>query len=94
MVAPVLLRGVYWFGLLIILIAVISTLFSDQPAFGMPLALIAAAITLLFWRLFCELLILFFNIHARLTEIRDLLDTRQTRIESRKPITSTSIENP
>lgn len=96
LIAPFLIKIIYWIGLIAILSAGLGTLFtgSDSAPFGVPLTIIAMFITLLLWRLFCELLILAFNIYIRLTEIRDLLAVRQARVDARKPISITSLKGP
>jgi len=40
------------------------------------------------WRLMCELLILAFNIYARLVEIRNLLSSRQERMDAYRKMPS------
>lgn len=96
MIAPFLIKAIYWIGLIAILSAGLGTLFtgSTSAPFGVPLTIIAMFITLLLWRLFSELLILAFNIYIRLTEIRDLLAVRQARVDARKPIGITSLKGP
>ena len=96
LIAPFLIKFIYWIGLIAILSAGLGTLFtgSTSAPFGVPLTIIAMFITLLLWRLFCELLILAFNIYIRLTEIRDLLAVRQARVDARKPVGITSLKGP
>ena len=55
---------------------------------GVLLALVATVLSLLLWRLMCELLILAFNIYARLVEIRNLLSSRQERMDAYRKMPS------
>ena len=94
LIAPFLIKAIYWAGLIAILSAGLGNLFSgDSAQLGAPLTIIGTLLVLLLWRLFNELLILVFNIYARLTEIRDLLAQRQARVEShRKPASISSLK--
>ncbi|GGB97871.1 hypothetical protein GCM10007205_03950 [Oxalicibacterium flavum] len=98
LIAPFLIKAIYWLGIVVILSAGFGSLFAGQdggPRIGVPLTVIGVLLTLLLWRLFSELLILAFNLHARLTEIRDLLTLRQTRVEShRKAANAPSLKSP
>ena len=96
MIAPFLIKAIYWVGMVAILSAGLGNLFGgDSAQIGAPLTIIAMLLTLLLWRLFSELLILAFNIYARLTEIRDLLTQRQARVElHRKPASISSLKSP
>lgn len=96
LIAPFLIKAIYWVGLIAILSAGFGNLFGgDGAQIGTPLTIIAMLLTLLLWRLFSELLILAFNIYARLIEIRDLLAQRQARVDShRKPASISSLKSP
>lgn len=74
LIAPVLIKLIYWVGIVAILIAGATSLVNTVDGIGrMLLTLAALLFSLLIWRLFSELLILAFNIYERLVEIRDLL---------------------
>lgn len=75
LIAPVLIKLIYWIGLVVILIAgVASFINTSGGGLGrMLLTMIALLLSLLIWRLVSELWILAFNIYERLVEIRDLM---------------------
>jgi hypothetical protein len=74
LIAPVLIKLIYWVGIIVILTAGATSLVNTVDGIGrMLLTLVALLFSLLIWRLFSELLILAFNIYERLVEIRDLL---------------------
>jgi hypothetical protein len=80
LIAPVLIKLIYWAGIVVILIAG-ATGFVNASGDGigrMLLTLVALLLSLLIWRLVSELWILAFNIYERLVEIRDLM-ARQTQ---------------
>lgn len=81
LIAPFLIKLIYWIGIVVILSAGVGSLFASiEPDTGnarVPLTIVATIMTLLLWRLLSELMILAFNIYARLIEIRDLLSHRQ-----------------
>jgi len=92
-IAPFLIKLIYWVGVLIIVSAGIGGFFAtfempERGIGGVLLALIATVLSLLFWRLMCELLILAFNIYARLVEIRNLLSSRQERMDAYRKMPS------
>ena len=74
MIAPVLIRMIYWVGMIAICIAGAVSFYNAGPTLGrLFLTLVALLLSLLIWRLVSELWILAFNIYQRLVEIRDLL---------------------
>ena len=82
LIAPVLIKLIYWVGMVAILIAGVAGFFNGDGSLGrILLTLIALLFSLLIWRLLSELLILAFNIYERLVEIRDLL-SRQSQIST------------
>jgi hypothetical protein len=79
LIAPILIKLMYWVGMVAILIAGVAGFFNGDGGPGrILLTLIALLFSLLIWRLLNELLILAFNIYERLVEIRDLL-SRQSQ---------------
>jgi hypothetical protein len=81
LIAPYLIKLIYWLGLLLIVVAGIMSYFSNGESGGVGRILLALGgmlLALLIWRLLSELLILAFNIYERLVEIRDLL-SRQSQ---------------
>ena len=92
-IAPFLIKLIYWVGVLIIVSAGIGGFFAifDLSSRGLGSVLqtlIATVLSLLLWRLLCELLILAFNIYARLVEIRNLLSSRQERMDAYRKVPS------
>ena len=85
MVAPRVLKIIYWLCLVgIAIMALISFVgalamlqYSVSSALGtMLLAIIGLAFGALLWRVMIEIYTVFFNIHDRVTEIRNLLRDR------------------
>ena len=67
MVTPSIISIVYWIGIVLIVLGTLSTIFGGFVAFlG---GLIAGAIGLIFWRVWCEVMIILFRIHGDLAQI-------------------------
>lgn len=88
MIAPRILKIVYWIGLVgITIMALVSFVgalgmlqYSVSGALGtMVIAVIGLAFGTLVWRVLIEMYTVFFNIHDRVTEIRDALRDRNAR---------------
>ncbi|MES2095447.1 MAG: DUF4282 domain-containing protein [Pseudomonadota bacterium] len=82
MIGPVLIKIMYFIGLIGIAIAGLFMLFAGvmalgyQPAYGLLMILlspIAVIIYALVWRFACEMWILMFKVYDRLGEIKDKL---------------------
>lgn len=82
MVAPVVLKIVYWIGLVGIALyllfalglAVTSMSYSPLTGLGMIIgSLIGACFAVLMWRVMIEVYMVLFGIHQRLGEVRDLM---------------------
>lgn len=80
MIASTLIKVFYWIGLVLIalgvLFAMLGSLVGMGSSFltglgGFIIAPIIGLIGLIFWRLYCELIIVIFGIYDRLGEIRD-----------------------
>jgi uncharacterized membrane protein YvbJ len=70
MITPTIMKAVYVIGSVIIFIIMLVGMF--QGGAGMFfLSLLMGIIGLVFFRILCEQMILFFSIHSKLTEIRD-----------------------
>lgn len=87
MVAPRVLKVIYWLGLIgIALTALISLLgglammqYSFATGLGtVLLSLLALALGGLMWRVIIEIYTVFFNIHDRVTEIRNIMRDRSS----------------
>lgn len=91
LIAPFLIRLIYWVGFVAIISAGCGILFNSLDA-SVPgsarisLTIGATLLSLLLWRLLSEMLVLAFNLHARLIEIRDLLSHRQEVTEEEQPV--------
>ena len=80
MIAPSLIRFIYFAGLVCIAISAVVMLFGGLGAMrysflsGVGTLIMAGVVLVLgtvMWRFYCELMILLFRIYDRLTEIRD-----------------------
>ena len=81
LIAPLLIKLIYWIGLVAIISAGIGILFSSANSENGPGALMvfgSTILALLVWRLLNELLILMFNIYEKLVDIRNLLSTARS----------------
>lgn len=79
LITPTVIRIVYWIGLVVIVLASLFSFFQMISVDGLYalLTLVGMVLGLLFWRVFCESVIVAFNMLARLTEIRDSLTGRR-----------------
>src|SRR5580700_3387676 len=83
MITPVIITALFYFGVVVLLILGlvtgirgIATILDKQIAYGAVLligALVGTAIWLLMWRILCEIIILSFQILAKLRDIHDEL---------------------
>lgn len=86
LIAPFLIRLIYWVGFIAIIGAACGILFNSpdtsvSDSARISLTIGATLLSLLLWRLLSEMLVLAFNLHSRLIEIRDLLSHRQDMAE-------------
>ncbi|MEA5445007.1 DUF4282 domain-containing protein [Gammaproteobacteria bacterium AB-CW1] len=66
MITPAFIQIIFWIGVIGI---VLGGLFAtSQSVLG---GLVAIVVGLLVWRIYCELMLILFKIHERLTEISD-----------------------
>jgi hypothetical protein len=86
MIAPKVAKLVYWLGLIVIALAVGSSLlgglammqYSFSGGVGMLLAaLFGGSAGTLMWRVFCEAYVVFFGIYDRLAEVRDAVAKKE-----------------
>lgn len=77
LVAPTVIKIVYWLGILVIVLAGLGAIFSGGmyygSIFGPLIAILGTLLSLLAWRIVCELYIVFFGAFDRLGQIRDSL---------------------
>ncbi|ANB02666.1 DUF4282 domain-containing protein [Ectothiorhodospira sp. BSL-9] len=65
MITPPFIHIIFWIGLAAIVIGALGTMFG-QSFFGGLMMLVLGVV---FWRVGCELMLVLFSIHDRLTEI-------------------------
>lgn len=75
MITPIIIQVVFWIGAVLIALYALWQIFSGATAnYGGGSLVLRGLVTLLlgplFWRIFCELLIVIFRINDTLTEIR------------------------
>lgn len=66
MITPMIIQIVFWLGVL----GVLGAGFGAMAEQGFFLGLIALVLGLVLWRIWCELVIIFFSINDSLSEIR------------------------
>jgi hypothetical protein len=93
-IAPLLIKIIYWIGVVAIVGAGIGAMLNglqtaDKPLLTSLLSIGGILLCLLLWRLLSELGILAFNIYERLVEIRDLMVLRQLS-EEHEPLSKIS----
>jgi Domain of unknown function (DUF4282) len=68
LITPTIIKIIYWIGIAVIIIGVIASLFvaGFGPFIG---ALIGGVIGLVFWRVWCEIMLILFRIHDDLKVI-------------------------
>ena len=67
MVTPTFITIIYWIGIVLIVIGGVSSLFGGFYAF--LAGVIGTIVGLVFWRVFCEMMLIVFRIHADLGQI-------------------------
>ncbi|HEY47242.1 MAG: hypothetical protein AMJ88_00365 [Anaerolineae bacterium SM23_ 63] len=75
MITPIIIQVVFWIGAVIIALYALLQIFRGATSnYGGGTLVLAGLVTLLlgplFWRIFCELLIVIFRINDTLTEIK------------------------
>jgi hypothetical protein len=67
LVTPTIIRVVYWIGIALIILGALSSMFGGFGAF--LIGLVGAAIGLVLWRVWCEVMLILFRIHDDLSQI-------------------------
>lgn len=67
LITPTIIRLVYWIGIALIVLGALSSMFGGFRAF--IFGLIGAAIGLVLWRVWCEVMLILFRIHDDLAQI-------------------------
>lgn len=79
MIAPAVITVVYWIVIALIIIGLIGSIFGGFRSF--VLGIVGAVVALILWRVYCEIILIFFRIHAQLDEIvRNTASTSTQRI--------------
>ncbi len=66
MITPLMIQVIFWLGVVVIVIAAIMAMVGGFVLFGLMYLLVGP----LFWRIYCELLILLFRMYDELQAIR------------------------
>lgn len=69
MITPTIIQILFWLGIAAIVISALVTMFSGQGGFLQGLLLLVFGV--IGWRVYCELIIVFFQMNRSLKEIRD-----------------------
>ena len=69
MITPLIIQILFWLGIVVIVISAIAAMFSGQGGFFQGLLLLVFGT--LGWRIYCELIMVFFQMNGALQEIRD-----------------------
>lgn len=67
LITPTIIRLVYWIGIALIVLGALGSVFGGFGAF--VFGLIGAAIGLVLWRVWCEVMLILFRIHDDLAQI-------------------------
>jgi len=67
LIAPTVISVVYWIVIVVIIIGAIGSLFTGFR--GFIVGIIGAIVALILWRVYCEIILIVFRIHAQLAEI-------------------------
>jgi len=70
MITPVVIQVVFWLGVIGFLIGGVGTMFAGQAG-GFLKGLVVLVFGILLWRIWCELVIVFFTMNDSLKQIRD-----------------------
>ena len=77
MITPLVIKILFWIGIVLVVIAGLGSIIGGLAGGGGFPAVLVGLITILigplFVRIYCELLIVIFNVNDTLTEIKDIL---------------------
>ncbi len=65
MITPVAIQLIFWIGVAAIAVSALGVMFGGSFLAGVGLLVVGPV----FWRIYCELMIILFRIHDRLSEI-------------------------
>ncbi len=69
MITPAIIQVLFWLGLITVVISGIAAMFNPQGGFWAGLMILVFGS--IGWRVYCELIIVFFQMNSALGEIRD-----------------------
>ena len=69
MITPVIIQILFWLGLVVIVIGGIGSMFSAEGGFWAGLLILVFGT--IGWRIYCELIIVFFQMNKSLQDIRE-----------------------
>ena len=72
MITPIIMKIIYLAVSVVIVFGMLFTMFNGGTT-GFFLGIIGGLLGLVYWRIFCELLMLFFSMHKELVEIKNKL---------------------
>lgn len=70
MITPTVIQVVFWLGLLVVLVSGVGAMFAGEMGGGFFKGLAILVFGSLLWRIYCELIIVFFSMNDSLAQIR------------------------
>jgi hypothetical protein len=70
MITPIVIQVVFWLGMIAVIVGGIGAMFATQYGGGFFKGLMILVFGTLLWRIYCELVIVFFQMNDSMTEIR------------------------
>ncbi|HXQ51489.1 MAG TPA: DUF4282 domain-containing protein [Stellaceae bacterium] len=67
LITPTIITIIYWIGIVLIVLGALSSVYGGFGAF--VVGIIVGAISLVLWRVWCEVMLILFRIHADLGQI-------------------------
>jgi hypothetical protein len=71
MITPVFIEGIFWLGVVVLVLAALFSFTTQGFGTGLAVLLIGVPLGVIIWRMYCEILIVFFRILSVLVEIRE-----------------------
>jgi len=78
MITPVIILSIFWIGVAAAIIGGIVVLVAADEAGTRVLGLLYMILGPLYWRVFCEIVILFFRMNETLTDIKNNTERKQS----------------
>jgi hypothetical protein len=76
LIAPTLIKIVYWIGIAVVILGCLASgvgMMGYNAAQGLLIIVLGIPIGVIFWRFWCEIILVTFGVYDRLGEIRDKL---------------------